>query len=93
MTINDREDNVTLDFGTATKGTEFKRVVKYETKSNRISITKSCGSCTRVKDKRVDGGFELNITFKPALRGQQRKMIKIKAGDSVTIIYLEAKIK
>ena len=93
MTINDREENVTIDFGTATKGTKFIRVVKYETDSNRISITKSCGSCTKVIDKRVDGGFELNIIFKPALRGQQRKMIKIKAGDNVTIIYLEAIIK
>lgn len=93
MTINDREESVTLDFGTATKGTEFNRLVKYETNSKRISITRSCGSCTKVSDKRVDGGFELNIIFKPALRGQQRKMIKIKAGDNVTTIYLEANIK
>lgn len=92
MTINDREENVTLDFGTAKKGTEFKRVVKYETDSNRISITRSCGSCTKISNKKVDGGFELNIRFKPALRGQQRKMIRIKAGDNVTTIYLEAKI-
>lgn len=84
-----------LNFGDGEKGQSFFESLFFKTDRRFITISKSCGSCTKVRHHRErDGsGFNVEIEFTPLTRGNHSKMVQIEDKHNRLIVTLKAKIK